>query len=247
MTFSFKKQHKLSSLIPQGYIDIHSHILPGIDDGASNIEDTRFLLEQMISLGFEQCITSPHSFTHVWDNNREIIENKLSETRLELSNKLNSFLKSTASEYMIDDFFIEKMENEKLLVLKDNLVLVEMSYLNPTISLKNVLFEMQMKGYIPVLAHPERYTFYHNSLKSYEELKNMGCLFQLNLLSTVGYYGSPIAKIADYLLKNNFIDYVGSDIHHHKHIEAFQYELVIKSEKNLIKALRNNADFKTIL
>lgn len=244
MIFSFKKQHKLSSLIPQGYVDIHSHVLPGIDDGASNIVDTKFLLDQMISLGFDQCITSPHIFTHVWDNNRTIIENKLRETRLELSDQLNEFLKFASSEYMIDDYFIERMENEKLLVLKDNIVLVEMSYLNPYVNLKNVIFEIQMKGYVPLLAHPERYSFYHNSLNNYEELKKMGCLFQLNLLSTVGYYGNPTAKISDYLLKNNLIDYVGSDIHHVNHIEAFQNEIIIKSTKELEKVFQNNLDFK---
>jgi protein-tyrosine phosphatase len=244
MIFSFNKQHKLSDYIPKDYIDIHSHVLPGIDDGATNIDETKYLLEQMLALGFGQCITSPHTFTHVWDNDRVSIENKFNETIDLLPKQLASFLKSCISEYMIDDFFLERLNNEKLLTLKDNIVLVEMSYLNPTMNLKNVLFEMQMKGYTPLLAHPERYSFYHNSMSNYEELKNIGCLFQLNLLSTVGYYGSPVAKVADYLLKNDLIDHVGSDIHHLKHIEAFQDYVLIKSIKELQEAMQNNSIFK---
>jgi tyrosine-protein phosphatase YwqE len=149
-------------------------------------------------------------------------------------------LHRVSSEYMMDESFIERFQNEKLLAIKDNMVLIEMSYLNPTVDLKNILFQLQIKGYTPILAHPERYLYYHNSKQDYFRLKELGCLFQLNLLSTVGYYGKPVADAADYLLSNNLIDFVGSDIHHKKHVDGFQEKIKIKSKNQLIEAISKN-------
>jgi tyrosine-protein phosphatase YwqE len=130
------------------------------------------------------------------------------------------------------------------LAVKDTIVLVEMSYLNPTVDLKNILFQLQMKGYIPLLAHPERYLYYHNSKQDYIRLKELGCLFQLNLLSTMGYYGKSVTTVADYLLANNLIDFVGSDIHHDRHVAAFYQRIRIKSQKELIEAMNKNSQLE---
>ena len=121
-----------------------------------------------------------------------------------------------------------------------------MSYLNPPIQLYSIIFELQVAGYIPVLAHPERYTFYHNNLNEYKKLINAGCLFQLNLLSVVGYYGAGIASIADYLLKNGLYNFVGSDVHHNNHIAAFEKKIVIKDPKPLREIINNNQFFKIV-
>ena len=144
---------------------------------------------------------------------------------------------------MIDSFFMKRLETEKLLTLKDNYLLVEMSYLNPPMQLFDILFEVQLAGYKPILAHPERYLFYTNKLKEYERLKKSGCLFQLNLLSTVNYYGTGIAKTADYLLKNEMIDFVGTDIHHQNHIDAFSRKVSLKNTAELEKAISKNLFF----
>lgn len=240
----FKSKPKLVDLIPAGFIDIHSHLLPGIDDGAKSIEDTSEMLLQLKSIGFEKCITTPHSLPGVWENTKEGILTTFIQTKSELPESTSEMLHITASEYMMNETFHERIQTDELLTIKDNLVLVEMSYLNPPLALLDIIFELKLKGYQPILAHPERYFFYHQNQKMYKTLKELDVLFQLNLLSVVGYYGSSVAKIADRLLKENLIDFVGSDVHHMQHVNSFQNKIIIKSEKKLIEAIERNSILK---
>lgn len=189
-------------------------------------------------------ITTPHTIKTVWDNSKEGIENTYEKTKKELEQQASKVQLRVASEYMMDENFVELFKSEKLLTLKDNYVLVEMSYLNPPIQLLDILFELQLEAYQPVLAHPERYTFYHNKPKELEQLKKAGCLFQMNLLSSVGYYGKEVANAADKLLASDMINFVGSDIHHQQHIDAFKSKVVIKNLKEFEKAISNNSFFK---
>lgn len=240
----FKSKPKLADLIPAGFIDIHSHLLPGIDDGAKSIEDTSEMLLKLKSIGFEKCITTPHSFPGVWENTKEGILTTFIQTKSELPESTSEMLHITASEYMMNETFHERIQTDELLTIKDNLVLVEMSYLNPPLALLDIIFELKLKGYQPILAHPERYFFYHQNQKMYKTLKELDVLFQLNLLSVVGYYGSSVAIIADRLLKENLIDFVGSDVHHMQHVNSFQNKITIKSEKKLIEAIERNSILK---
>lgn len=243
--FSFlKAKPLLSDLIPDNYIDIHSHLLAGIDDGAKTFEDTLSLIIDLQKIGFSQFITTPHIMKHVWDNTSQTINIKLGETKLELKEKNIETPLKAAAEYLMDGEFITLFQNEALLTLKENYVLVEMSYINAPIQLYDILFELQVAGYKPVLAHPERYNFYHNNLAEYKKLKNAGCLFQLNLLSTVGYYGEGVTKTANYLLEKGLIDFVGSDVHHHNHVANFSRKIQIKEIEALRKAVENNQFFK---
>lgn len=244
MIFFKKNKPTLSGIIPENYIDIHSHLLPGIDDGAKNQENTLFLFESMKNMGFSEIITTPHVLDQVWNNSRETIEKVALETATFLQEKDTQTKFSAAAEYMMDSSFVKLFESEKLLTLKNNYVLVEMSYLNPPINLMAILFDLQINGYQPVLAHPERYSFYHNALDNYKKLKKAGCLFQLNLLSTVGYYGKEVTNTADFLLKNEMYDFSGSDIHHTKHIESFSAKIKITDTKHLQNLLEKNAFFK---
>ena len=240
----FKSKPILKDLIPDGYVDIHSHLLPGIDDGAQTLADTQGLLQELQKMRFEQFITTPHTYQNVWDNTKTGIEAKLNHTLETLkSEDLNVSLKA-ASEYMMDVHFMADFQNEPLLVLKDNYVLVELSYINPPMQLYDILFGLQLAGYQPVLAHPERYTFYHRQENHYQKLKQAGCLFQLNLLSTTGYYGAEVAKMADQLLKNGMIDFVGSDVHHQNHIKGLYKKIIIKSELPLREAINRNQFFR---
>jgi protein-tyrosine phosphatase len=236
-----RKNVVLKDLIPSNYVDIHSHLLPGIDDGAVTIEDTLFLTNELQQLGFKQCITTPHIFTTVWDNTKEIIEQKYRETLPALTKEISLRF---AAEYMIDPYFVKLFQNESLATLKDNYVLVELSYINPPIQLYEILFDLQIAGYRPVLAHPERYPFYNSNFNEFTKLKNAGCLFQLNLLSTVGYYGVEATKSCELLLKKGLIDFVGSDIHHTNHLESFSNKTLIKDLKPLKIAIENNQFFK---
>lgn len=239
-----KSKPVLKDLIPDKYVDIHSHILFGIDDGAKTIEDSNFLMQSMLNMGFSKCITTPHTIEHVWDNTRESILKKLDEVKL-LSPTLTEQTKlKAASEYMMNESFVALFQSEPLLTLKNNYVLVEMSYINPPIQLYDILFQLQLKGYKPILAHPERYVYLHTNFSEYEKLKKAGCSFQLNLLSTVGYYGKEVADTAEKLLKKGLIDFTGSDVHHKNHIDAFSAKTKLKDTVALSEAMKNNDVFK---
>ncbi|MFV5688888.1 tyrosine-protein phosphatase [Flavobacterium sp. ZT3R25] len=240
----FKSKPALKDLIPDNHIDIHSHLLPGIDDGARTFDDTLRLTKALQGFGVSQFITTPHIIQQVWDNTQEQIQSNAKSTVLELRKKAITVPFKAAAEYMMDDQFARLFQSHDLLTLKDNYVLVEMSYINAPIQLYSILFDLQVAGYIPVLAHPERYLFYHNNLNEYVKLKTAGCLFQLNLLSVVGYYGTQITKIAEQLLQKGMYNYVGSDVHHNNHISSFNEKVKLKDILPLKEAIANNQFFK---
>jgi protein-tyrosine phosphatase len=242
--FFFKNRAVLKDLIPDNHIDIHSHLLPGIDDGAQSFADTLGLIQALQGFGFSQFVTTPHTMRQVWDNTNEGILSLKDQTVLELEKYEIRVPFRAASEYMMDDQFEKLFQEGELLTLKGNYVLVEMSYLNAPMQLYNILFDLQVAGYIPVLAHPERYTFYHNNFEEYVKLKRVGCLFQLNLLAVVGYYGVSIAKVAEQLLQKGMYDFVGSDVHHSNHIAAFEEKVKLKEVAVLQEVIKNNQFFR---
>lgn len=242
----FKKNSPpLKSLIPPGSVDIHSHILPGIDDGATDVQNTSILIQGLKELGFSKSIATPHTMAGVYDNSNESINHALQITTDHLKTNKTDFPLKAASEYMMDNVFFNRIKNrDPLLTLKDNLVLVEMSFLAAPNILFDILFEIQLAGYTPILAHPERYRFYHQDFKMYEQLKKSGCLFQLNLLAAVGYYGKNVATIADQLLQKKMIDFVGTDMHHLNHLKAFDMTVILKNTADLSSCITNNKTFE---
>lgn len=240
----FTKKTILKDLIPDDHIDIHSHLLFGIDDGAQTFDDTLHLIQPLMDFGIKHFITTPHVMQHVWENTSEIITNRQNEVNILLQEKGINIKLKAAAEYLMNDHFVQLFKSHSLLTLKDNYVLVEMSYINAPIQLYEIIFDLQVAGYKPVLAHPERYNFYHNNFDEYYKLKKSGCLFQLNLLSVVGYYGDGVAKTAQKLLAQGLIDFASSDTHHQKHIAAFNSKVVIKDVKSLQEAIKNTSFFK---
>jgi len=243
LLFFSKPKKRLADLIPDGYTDIHSHLLPGIDDGSKSDEDTISLITKLKEYGFSQFITTPHVLTGVWNNTREGILGVEAPTKemLVANNVQNPF--KAAAEYLMDDTFLKLLKNEPLLTLKDDYVLVEMSYLNPPIQLYDIVYELQLAGYKPVLAHPERYIFYHMKYDEYKKLKRAGCKFQINLLSVTGYYGKGVLETSKKLLDDNMIDFAGSDAHHERHVESFKNPVLLKNQEPLVTALKNNSLF----
>ena len=243
--FSFlKSKAVLKDLIPDGHIDIHSHLLPGIDDGAKTFADTLQLTKALQSFGISGFITTPHIIQHVWENTHEQIISNQNNTVQTLTEKGFSTPFKAAAEYLMDDQFVHLFQTQPLLTLKDNYVLVEMSYINAPIQLYSILFDLRVAGYTPVLAHPERYLFYHKNTAEYDKLKKAGCLFQLNLLAVTGYYGENIAKVAESLLQKGLYDFVGSDVHHDRHIAAFDDKVKLKDLNPLKEVIGNNQFFK---
>lgn len=242
MLFFRKNIPTLSDLIPSDYVDIHSHLLPGIDDGAKDINDSKNLLESVKKIGFSECIATPHVFSGVWENTPETITTALEKTKT----ALNEPSLRAAAEYMMDSYFYDSLKKEQpLLTLKENFILVEMSYMNAPIQLYDIIFEIQLQGYKPILAHPERYLFYGTNWNEFQKLKKAGCLFQLNLLSTTGYYGIGVTKIAQKLLDLNLYDFVGSDIHHEKHVASFGNKIQLKKFSSLESIIKNNRFFSS--
>lgn len=237
--FFFKKNKlQLSTLFENGYHDIHNHLLPGVDDGAADSMTTKNLFEKMEQLGITSCVMTPHIMSQVWEN-----------TKTGLTDTFNSLKKESyfesknihlGAEYMLDDQFRNHLQQGPLLTIKDDFVLIEMSYHHPPLQLFDFLFEIQVEGYRPILAHPERYNFYHGRMEDYKKLKKAGCLFQLNLLSVTGYYGFPVAKTAELLLSAGLYDFSGTDIHHDRHLDAFSNPIRIKKQELLQPLLANN-------
>jgi len=215
----FKKKPLVVTDVSWLGVDIHSHLLPGIDDGAKDIGESVSYIKRLQALGFTKLICTPHIFTELYPNTKGTIFPVLEDVKQALGTQGVSIEIEAAAEYMVDDMFSVKGEH---LTLPGNHLLIEMSYLNETPNIEQVIFDLQIKGYIVILAHPERYNFYHNAYERYHRLKDMGCLFQLNLLSVLGYYGKHVKVAADYLVSKKFYDFCGTDLHHEQHLLALQ-------------------------
>jgi len=214
--------------------DMHSHLIPGIDDGAKTIEDSIELITFLHSLGYTKLITTPHIMSDYFKNTPEIILRGLDEVRAALKEKNIPVTISAAAEYYIDDGFIRKLEEEKLMTFGDNYLLMEVSYINPPDNVREVFFRAQVLGYKPILAHPERYPFWYRNMDEYQRFYEMGVLLQLNLNSLSGYYGNDAKKVAEKLIDMQIVGALGTDMHHMKHAAAMNKTI---TEKYLHKAL----------
>ena len=236
----FKSKPTLKELIPYGFVDIHSHILPGIDDGAKNLKESVELITEMKKMGFSKIIGTPHTYPGVYNNSNSSIKGSFNKINNELKDKN---ILGYASEYMIDSYLIEKASEKSLITIKDNYVLIEMSFASEPINLHEIIFQINISGYIPILAHPERYTFLFDDFKKFYKLKKIGCYFQINLLSLTGYYGKKIVEISQKLIKNNMIDFAGSDIHNLRQINEFNKTIQIRNWNEIEKICLNNLKF----
>ncbi|MBV6654824.1 MAG: hypothetical protein KI786_13755 [Mameliella sp.] len=224
-------------------IDMHSHLLPGIDDGAKDIDDSIALITQLSNMGYQHLITTPHIMADLYPNTPAIINEKLQEVRVAIKAAGIDITIDAAAEYLMDEGFEPLLEEGDLLTLPGNRVLVEMSFISAPPRLDQYLFRLQTQGYRPLLAHPERYLFFRDNFNRYTELKDRGCEFQLNLLSLTGYYGKPTRENAVALLKAGMIDYLGTDLHHERHAEKLSEALADRSIAKLIRgiAFKNSA------
>jgi tyrosine-protein phosphatase YwqE len=203
--------------------DLHSHLLPGIDDGSPDLETSITLIKGLAALGYKKIITTPHVLWEIYPNSTEIIIQKLADLKAALATEDLNIDLSAAAEYFIDEHFENDLKTKiPLLCIKDNMVLIEFSMLTAPFDLQEVIFEMQMQGYQPVLAHPERYTYMNSKRSAFEDLKYAGCFFQLNLLSITGYYGKAVQTLAEYLIDNNYYDFAATDLHHDRHLLMLQ-------------------------
>tara|TARA_Y100001933_G_C18844237_1_gene498921 strand:+ start:78 stop:806 length:729 start_codon:yes stop_codon:yes gene_type:complete len=241
MFFSFlKSKPTLKELIPNGFVDIHSHILPGIDDGAVNLKESLDLVKEMKKLGFGKLIGTPHTYPGLYENTSESIKNSFEVLKTSCKTKIKL---SYASEYFIDYSMVNKNEIDKYLTLDDKHILLETGFIFKPNCLFDVIFGLIISDYIPVLAHPERYLYLTNDLKTLKKLKDMGCKFQINLLSTTDYYGKKITNFADVLISEGYLDFAGSDIHNFSHVSGFDKKVLIKNIDSFEKIINKNEVF----
>jgi len=203
--------------------DMHSHLLPGIDDGARNIEASVELIRGMRELGYQKLITTPHVIWDMYRNTPEIIHEKLVLVKDAVKNKGIDVEIHAAAEYFLDEHVEELLKRkEPLLAVSGNKVLTEFSMMFPSMNIKDLLFEMVMMGYQPIIAHPERYVYLQKNKEFYRELRDIGCFFQLNLLSVLGYYGKSVKDLAEFLISEDYYDLIGTDLHNINHLEALR-------------------------
>jgi protein-tyrosine phosphatase len=201
--------------------DMHSHILPGIDDGSPDIETSLLLVKGLMKLGINKSIATPHIIGDLYRNNADSIFGAMKKLQAALDEHKIDFELSAAAEYMLDNYFFELLDNKTvMLTVKDKLILTEFSYSAMPSNPQRMCFFILTEGYTPILAHPERYAYYHNNFNQFDYLKDLGFLLQVNLLSLTGYYGKPTAKAARYILKNGLASFVGTDLHHERHLAA---------------------------
>ncbi|MGF1924757.1 MAG: tyrosine-protein phosphatase [Bacteroidia bacterium] len=212
----FTKRNKVTDISWLG-VDMHSHILPGIDDGSPDVETSIGFVKAFENLGFDKLICTPHIYKDLYPNTPDSIASAKTQLQVAMDKEGCAIKLDAAAEYMMDQDFNPQ---DNLLTLPNNHLLIEMSYLSESPNVNDTIFNVQIKGYKPILAHPERYTFYFKDRSRIKRFKEKGCLMQLNLLSIIGYYGKDVKHLAEVLLKENMYDLAGTDLHHDKHLSA---------------------------
>lgn len=199
---------------------MHSHLIPGVDDGSPDVQESISLIKGMLELGYSRLITSPHIMQDMYPNDPGTLGAGFEQIQRAWEGPLPL---QYGAEYFLDDHVTRLLDKgERLLTISGSRLLVELSFVSRPMGLKEMIFELQMKGYDPILAHPERYTYFHREPKLYEEIRNAGCSFQCNILSFSGYYGEGIREAAEYLVSRDLVDLLGTDLHHQRHLKALQ-------------------------
>lgn len=227
-----------------GFVDIHNHILPGIDDGAKTVADSIALLKAFSEFGVHKFIATPHIMNDYYPNTADTISEALNALKNEmLKTNLKHITIAAAAEHMIDGNFEALLENGGFMPLKNDYLLVEMSYLQPPLNFEEAISKITGKRFFPILAHPERYGFLHNKPKKYSKFKQQGILFQLNMLSLADFYGKDVQKVAFRLLDEGLIDFLATDVHNQTQLDALQSITLSKSTlKQILPVIQNTIE-----
>jgi tyrosine-protein phosphatase YwqE len=204
--------------------DMHSHLIPGVDDGSRSMDETIAMLAKFESLGYKKVITTPHIMNEVYPNNPEIILTGLNLVRETIKSLGLTIEIDAAAEYYFDETLVQKVRDKKVLSFNDY-VLVEFSFHSEPEFEDQLFFEMQTNNYKPVLAHFERYPYYHGSVEKAKYFKEKGVAIQLNLNSLTGHYGPNVKKQAERLIDEGIVDFAGSDCHRIQHLLLLQEHL----------------------
>ena len=215
--------------------DVHSHVLFNIDDGSYSIEESIILLKELKSIGFTNVILTPHYIKgSEYSANNQIKLERFTELKEEIKKQnieINIYL---GNEIFVCNNILELLEREEIVSLNNTkYLLIELPFHNQILNLEDIIYEINLKGYIPIIAHPERYEYFQKNYKLIDNLREMDVMFQCNYVSILGYYGKSAEKLIKYMLKNKYVDYLGTDIHHIK--KTFVIDNFDKIKKKIIK------------
>ncbi len=202
--------------------DIHCHIIPGIDDGSPDINTSIELIERMQSWGITRIIATPHVTQASFENTPHTMSQALDALKIELQSRGNNIEISHSAEYRIDELFLSHLNDNNIVPMPGNYLLVENSFIQEPWNLDQLLFDLKVKGYKPILAHPERYMYYYDRKDRYKAIHNTGTKLQINILSLAGYHGKDEKRIAKELIDKGLVDFIGTDLHNHKHADAIE-------------------------
>lgn len=227
--FSFFKSKK-SSIVPGVNFsilkaDLHSHLIPGIDDGAQTLEDSITLIKKLMEVGYTKIITTPHIMADYYRNTPDIINRGLDIVREELVRQNLNIELEAAAEYYLDETFESKLAKSDVLTIGSGYLLFELSFVSYPPNLFDIIDKIKTRGLIPILAHPERYNYLADSIETFQRIKEAGCYLQLNTISLTGYYGKQTQRTAEQLVDHVLIDFIASDMHHVKHAAALASSL----------------------
>ncbi len=240
--FSIFSKRKVRKTVRPLLVDVHSHLIPGIDDGSSSMEESLELIQTMSNLGYQKIITTPHVMNDFYPNTTEDIRNRVEHLRVHVEAAGIDMEIDAAAEYYLDEHMMQMLEDKKeLLTFGDNYLLFETSFLNEPAYLREGIFQIIANGMKPVMAHPERYVFMQNRPEMLEDLLDRGLLLQINTISLSGYYSKGAKKLAEFLIDQKVVSFLGTDCHNRKHLEMM-YETVDQKyfDKALELELQNN-------
>lgn len=229
-SFSFRNRSQSLPVLP---VDMHSHLLPGVDDGARTHEESLALIDQLLELGYTKIITTPHIMTDYYGNTAESLTSVYNQFIPFLRDRGYSIPFECAAEYYFDDKVYELVTGKnQLLTFGKNYFLFETNAVSEPLQLSEFIFALTSQGYKPILAHPERYQYM--TLAKAEDLRYRGVLLQVNLLSLIGYYGPPIQRIAEKLIDRGWVDVLGTDCHN---MDQASWLAKVRRTKSYRKAL----------
>lgn len=221
----FQKREKLREAADVSIlqVDLHSHLIPGIDDGSQSMDETMEMLNRLQDMGYRKVITTPHVMSDYYRNTPEIILSGLQDVRQAIADQGLDLEVEASAEYYLDDSFERLINQDDLLPFGDKrYILFELPFISEPLNFATVIFNMQLKEYKPILAHPERYGYWYGQHEKLEDIHDKGVLLQLNINSLSGYYGPEAKKVCDWLIEKDMVSFLGTDCHRMEHLDVYR-------------------------
>ena len=227
--------------------DIHAHVIPGVDDGSPDLASSIELIKGLKELGIERILATPHIAANEFPNSAETLTGPFEQLKAELDRQKISLDLTHSAEYRIDDGLTTLLAEDKIIPFPKKFILIENQWQMEPMNLEQLIFDLQVKGYRPIMAHPERFSYYQAKPSRLEAL-HAKIPFQVNMLSLAGYYGKAAKQLAEQLAKKGMVDYLGTDTHRMAHIECFREYLgsrdALRHRDLTAGTIRNDRSFK---